>query len=154
MVAILIAFVNKIYRFLALTLRKQIDVLVLVACGDELLQTEKFEVVGKIGEEIADARVITIAQHGLAAEMLAEMPQLVVDVFKLSVKLILFCLLRLIQILVGHIFGVNVETGLFLSIYPKQSQTIAQEQSSFAKIAITFETIATGQKYFLPAQPY
>lgn len=54
----------------------------------------------------------------------------------------------------AHIFVVNVETGLFLSIYPKQTQTMAQEQSSFAKIAITFETIATGQKYFLPAQPY
>ena len=101
-ITILVALVNQIDRFLALSLREQIDILILVAGSYQFLQAEVLKVVGKVREEIADARVVAVAQHGLAAKVLAVVPQLIVDVLQLSIELILLSLLGLVQILVCH----------------------------------------------------
>ena len=60
------------------------------------------EIIRKINEEVADTRVIAVAQHRLTAEMFAVMTQLIVYVFKLSVKLIFLGSLSLVEILVSH----------------------------------------------------
>ena len=130
-VTILVALVNQIDRFLALTLREQIDILILVAGSYQFLQAEVLEVVGKVREEIADARVVAVAQHGLAAKVLAVVPQLIVDVLQLSIKLILLSLLGLVQILVCHPvvgFYPHYDAGRFYS----------------ANIAISSEVLPSG----------
>jgi len=59
---------------------EQICVLVLIASGDELLQFQFLEVVGEVVEEIADARVIAVAENGLPFEVLRIVPEFLLDV--------------------------------------------------------------------------
>ena len=87
---------------LALVPAEEVYVLVLVASGNKFFQSKELKVVSEISEEIAHARVVAITQHGLAAEVLAVMPQLVVDVFQLRVELVFLGLFCLVQILISH----------------------------------------------------
>lgn len=91
MVAVLVAFVDKINGTLAFVLAEEVHVLIFIACGYEFLQSKKFKVVGEISEEIAHTRVVAVAQYCLSAKMVAIMTQFVVDVFELCVKLVFLC---------------------------------------------------------------
>jgi len=53
------------------------------------LQPQLLEVVDEVLEDVADTRVVAVAQDGLVLEMLRVMPQLFFDVGKLGVKLVL-----------------------------------------------------------------
>jgi signal-transduction protein with cAMP-binding, CBS, and nucleotidyltransferase domain len=53
-------------------------------------------------EKVAHTRVVAVAKYGFAFEMLLVMSQLILNINKLSIKLVFFGILRLIQILVGH----------------------------------------------------
>ena len=92
------ARVFKINGFLGIVLAKQIGVLAFVAGRDEFFQPQLHEFVGKIMEEIADARVVAIAKNDFAFEMLLVMAEFLFDVGKLRVKLILFRFPCLVQI--------------------------------------------------------
>ena len=48
----------------------------------------------KVMKEIADLGIVTVAQNTLILEMFRVMPQLLLDVRELGVKLVLFCSLR------------------------------------------------------------
>ena len=102
-VAVPVAVVDQINGLLAGVLAEEVHVLILVARGDEAAKAQKLEVVGKIGEEVGDARVVAVAEHGLAAEMLAIVAQLVVYVLQLRVELVLLSLLRSVEIAVWHV---------------------------------------------------
>lgn len=47
------------------------------------------EVVREVVKEVADLRIVAVAQDGLALEVLGVMPQLLLDVGELGVKLVL-----------------------------------------------------------------
>lgn len=64
-----------------------------VARGDEFLKPERIEVERKISEEITLKRIVAVAENGLAAQLRLVVLQLVFDVAKLGVKLILLGLL-------------------------------------------------------------
>ena len=87
---------------LRIVLAEQIAVLVFVAGGDEFLQAQLLKVIAEIMEKVAYTRVIAVAKHSFAFKMLLIMPQLVLNVNKLSIKLVFFGIFRLIQILICH----------------------------------------------------
>ena len=55
------------------------------------------EIVRKIMEEIADARVVAVAINSFVFEMVFVVPQLVFDVGKLGVELIVFGFVRRVK---------------------------------------------------------
>ena len=61
----------------------------LIARRDELFETERIEVEGEIPEEIALKRVVAVAEYRLSAQLGLIVLQLVFDVAKLRVELIL-----------------------------------------------------------------
>ena len=54
-------------------------------------------------KEVADPWVVTVAENRLSFEMFPVMPQFVLDIGKLGVKLIFLSALRLVKVIVpGH----------------------------------------------------
>lgn len=70
-------------------LAEKIGVLVLVAGGDEFLESQRVVLVGEVVEELADLGIIAVAQDGLALEVLGVVLELLLDVGKLGVELVL-----------------------------------------------------------------
>ena len=85
-------------------LREQIDVLALVAGGDDTLQSEDFKAAREVLEEVAAARVIAVAEDGLAPKLVAVVPHLVLDVGELGVVLVVLLALRAIDCRVQRSF--------------------------------------------------
>lgn len=102
MVAVLVAFIDKVNGAFTRALGEKIDILTLIAGGNQFLQAKKLEVVSKTFEEIAYARVIAVTEYRLTTEVLAVMPQLIDYVFKLSIELIFLGFLSPVQIPVCH----------------------------------------------------
>ena len=89
-VAVLVAVIDEVYGTLAVVPGKQIDVLVLVAGGDESFEPEGLELVGEIMEEVGNARIVAVAENGLAPEVVAVVSDFFRDVGELRVELVLF----------------------------------------------------------------
>ena len=70
-------------------LREKIPLRVLVTSGEQFLQPQMLEVVGKVMKEVADPWIITVAVNDLASEMLFVMPQLVLNIGQLGIELVL-----------------------------------------------------------------
>jgi hypothetical protein len=87
--AVLVAVVFKVDSTLRSVLAEQIGITIPVTGRDELFQPELLEVVREVVEEIAYLWIVAVAQDGLALEMFRVMPQLLLDVGKLGVELIL-----------------------------------------------------------------
>ena len=102
MVAVFVALIYEVNSLFAGAFREQINILTFITDSNQFLQAKKLEIVGEIFEEVADARVIAVTQHRLTTEMFAVMAQLIVYVFKLSIKLIFLGFLSLVEILVSH----------------------------------------------------
>ena len=88
-VVVLIAVVFEVASTLSRVLVEQIGVAVLVTGGDQLFQLQLLEVMREVVKEIADLGIVAIAQDGLVFEKVCVMPQLLLDVDKLRVKLII-----------------------------------------------------------------
>lgn len=71
---------------------EEVGVLVLVASGDEAFQAQLLEAVGKVVEEVADARVVAVAEDGLPPEVFTVMTEFVLDVGQLSVEFVFLSL--------------------------------------------------------------
>ena len=97
-VAVLVPFVDLTDRPFAVALRKEIDILALVARCDEALQLKLFKVVREVLEEVALARIVAVAENDLALEMFLVVFELVFNVHELCVELVLLALLRQSQI--------------------------------------------------------
>ena len=67
---------------------EQVAILVPVERGDELFQTQLLKVVREIMKELGDAGVVAIAVDNLAPEVLLVVAQLVLDVGKLRIELV------------------------------------------------------------------
>jgi hypothetical protein len=61
-------------------LTENLRILIFVAGGDQLLETEEVKILIKVVEEIADSRIIAVAIDNLAAEVLAVMLEFVLDI--------------------------------------------------------------------------
>ena len=96
-VVVLVAVVFEVDSLFRCVLAEQIGVAILVAGGDQLFQFQLLEVVREVVEEIADLGVIAVAKDALFREMLRVMPQLLLDVGKLGVKLVLLDCLSGVQ---------------------------------------------------------
>ncbi len=96
-VAVGVAVVDLIDGLLARLLREQIDVLALVACGDDSLQAEDFKTPREVLEEVAAARIVAVAYDGHAPELVAVVPHLVLDVGELCVVLVVLLALRAVD---------------------------------------------------------
>ena len=90
-ITILVALINEIDCPLRLPLTEQIHILTLVTGSDKSFQAKELEIIGKVCEEIADSRVITITKHCFSTEMLTVMAQFVVNVLQLRVELVFLC---------------------------------------------------------------
>ena len=102
-VAIPVAKVFQPNRPLTLVPRKEVALLVLVAGGDESFQPQSLELICEIVEEVGDARVIAVAKDSFTPKVFLVMAEFVFDVRKLRVELILFRLLRRVQVAVCHV---------------------------------------------------
>ena len=85
-------------------LREQIDVLALVAGGDDALQAEDLETAREVLEEVTAARVVAVAEDGLARELVAVVPHLVLYVGELRVVLVVLLVLRAVDCRVERSF--------------------------------------------------
>ena len=85
-------------------LREQIDVLALVAGGDDALQAEDLKAAREVLEEVATARVVAVAENCLAPELVAVVPHLVLDVGELGVVLVVLLALRAVDCRVQRSF--------------------------------------------------
>jgi hypothetical protein len=94
-VAVLVALVFQIDRLVTFVLAEEVAFLILIAGGDEAFQPQIFKLVGEIMEEIADARVVAVAEYRLAAEVLFVVLQFILNVGQLGIKLVIFGLVRL-----------------------------------------------------------
>lgn len=103
-VAVGIAVVDLVDGLLAGLLREEIDVLALVASGDDALQSEDLETAREVLEEVAATRVVAVAEDGLAPELVAVVPHLVLDVGELSVVLVVLLALRAVDCRVERSF--------------------------------------------------
>ena len=74
---------------------EQVAALVLVARGDELLQSQVVEVVREVMKEVGDAGIVAIAVHNLVTEVSGVVAELVLDVGTLGVELVVFLSLGL-----------------------------------------------------------
>lgn len=63
----------------------------------------KLKVISKISKEVAYTWVIAITQYRFTAKMFTIVPQFIVNIFKLSVKLVLFCFFSFIYSSFCHI---------------------------------------------------
>ena len=88
-IAALVAIVFEVDACLARMITEQVGVGILVARSSQLFQLQFLEVVREVVEEMADLWIVTIAENGLALEMLRVMPQLLLDIRKLGVILVL-----------------------------------------------------------------
>ncbi len=102
-VSVPVSVINERDCALAVVLREEVRRLVLVARRDEPLQTQRLELIGEVVEEVGDARIVAVAKHGLAAEVLLVVSKLPLDIRELRVELVLFRLFRVIQQVVRHI---------------------------------------------------
>ena len=93
-IAVLVTLVNLVDGAFTLSLRKQIDILALVACGNKSLQTKFLIILHKVIEELALPRIITIAKHHFVLEVWLVMPQFVFNIHTLCVELVLLRPLR------------------------------------------------------------
>lgn len=96
-VIVLVAVVFEVDSRLRRVLAEQIGVAILVAGCDQLFQLQLLEVVREVVKEVADLGIVAVAQDGLVLEMLRVMPQLLLNVGELGVKLILFGRFRCVQ---------------------------------------------------------
>ena len=88
------------YRPLRIVTAEQVAVLVLVARGDELLQAQAVEVVREVMKEVGDAGIVAIAVHTLVTEVSGVVAQLVLDVGKLGVELVVLLPLGFSQVFI------------------------------------------------------
>ena len=77
---VLVAVVLEVDASLRRVRAEQIGVAILVAGGDQLLQFQLLEIVREVVKEIADRRIVAVAQNRLALKMRDVMPQLLFDV--------------------------------------------------------------------------
>ncbi len=103
-VAVGVAVVDLIDGLLTRLLREQIDVLALVAGGDDALQAEDFKAAREVLEEVAAARIVAVAEDGHAPELVAVVPHLVLDVGELGVVLVVLLVLRAVDCRVQRSF--------------------------------------------------
>ena len=96
------SLIDEVDRLLGRTDREEIWILVLVAGGDELLESKPMEVQDEVAEELTLPSVVAVAEDGLAFEVLFVVFELCLYVFELGVELILLGLLRLGELLVCH----------------------------------------------------
>ena len=98
----LVAVVDEADGLFGVVLTEEVHVLVLVAGGDQLPETEFFEIVRKVVEEVAHAGVVAIAVDDLALEMVLIVLQFPLDVGELGIELVL---LRVSGVLKIPVFG-------------------------------------------------
>ena len=102
-VAVAVAGIFKPYSLFAIVLTEQVAVLVFVAGGYQLFQSKLLEIVAEIMKKVAHSRVVAVAEHRFATEMLAIVLQLVFDINELGVKFVFFGIFCRIQVFVGHL---------------------------------------------------
>jgi len=86
---IFVSGVFEVNRFFLVVLAEEVGRVVLVAGGYEPLQSEVLEVIREVKEEVADARVVAVAEDRFALEMLGVVLEFVFDVRQLRVELVL-----------------------------------------------------------------
>jgi len=96
-VAVGVAVVDLVDGLFAGLLREEIDVLALVARRNDTFQSEDFEAAREVLEEVATARVVAVAEDGLAPELVAVVPHLVLDVGELRIVLVVLLALRAVD---------------------------------------------------------
>ena len=96
------SLVDEVDRLLGRTDREEIWILILVAGGDEFLESKQMEVQDEVVEEVTHPRVVAVTEDGLAFEVLFVVFELCLYVFELGVELILLGLLRLGELFVCH----------------------------------------------------
>jgi hypothetical protein len=93
-IAILVPLVHEVFSILEVMLAEQVGGVALIAGGYEPLELQLLKVVREVVEEVADERVVAVAEDGLALEMSGIVTQFLLDVRELGIKLILFYSLR------------------------------------------------------------
>ena len=106
-IVVLVSLVDLINRLLASVLREQIDILVFVARGDNLLQPQHLKVQGEVAKEVGASWIVAITKNCLALEVMPIMFQLQFNVFQTSVELVLLRGLCLVQVFVRHLQILN-----------------------------------------------
>ena len=101
-IAIAIAVIFQPNGTLAIVATEKVTLLTFVASCNEFFQSESFKVVTKIVKEIAYTRVVTITQHCFTSKVLLIVFQFVFNIWKLSIKLVVFILLCLLQCSISH----------------------------------------------------
>ena len=91
-VAIAVAEIFQPNGTFRIILAEKVTVLVLVASGNQLFQSQLLKVVAEIMEKIAYTRVIAITEYRFAFKMCFVMSQFVLYINKLCVKLVFFAL--------------------------------------------------------------
>ena len=76
--------------------------MILVASGDELLETKEVKVQDEVIEEFTHPRVVAVTEDSLALEVSPIVFEFSLYVFELGVKLILLVLFGLRELLVCH----------------------------------------------------
>ena len=92
-----VAVVNQIDSLFRVVSTEQVGTVVFVAGGDNAFQPQRIEFEGKILEEIADARVVAVAENGFPSEKRIVMAQFFFDVGQLGVELVVLALFGLVQ---------------------------------------------------------
>lgn len=115
-VAVLIACIFKPDGFFGLVFAEHIRLVVFVTSRDKFFQPQTIEVMREIVKEIARPRVVAVAQDYLTLEVRFVVFELLFDVGKLSVKLVLlrrFCGVQTsVQRCFAHLASVPHETLL------------------------------------------
>jgi hypothetical protein len=96
-IVVLVAIVFEVDSLLRHVLAEEIGVAILVAGGDQFFQLQLLKVVREVVKEITDRGIVAVAQDALVLEMFRAMTQLLLDVRKLGIKLVLFDRLRGVQ---------------------------------------------------------
>jgi len=99
-ILVIIAGVFEVNRLFLVVLAKEVGRVVLVAGRYELFQAEVLEVVGEVVEEVANARVVAVAENRFALEVRGVVPEFVFDVRQLRVELILLRVFRFYEVFV------------------------------------------------------
>jgi hypothetical protein len=88
---------------------KQVGVLIFVTRSYEPFQTQPFKVHSEIVKEIAYARVVAVTKHRFPAEVVSIMPQFILYIRQLRIKLVVLCLPCGVQICIFycHTLGVR-----------------------------------------------
>ena len=93
----------EIARPVIIAVTEEVGLAVPVAGRDEALQSEIVEVVEEVAGEVLNARIIAVAEDRLPLERGFVVSELVLDIRKLRVELVLLGLLSLIQIPISHL---------------------------------------------------